>query len=362
MERADLTFVTTIGQGSMDKYSVELGRRLPVARLVTDVYESRADVWGLPLLGPRSLRIAARDAAFVAELRRLGQPVHLPNQHLARYGRFLSRPWLITVHDTIRWFDLRGRHEPLIHPPNRRDRLLLGLDYAGIRRATAVIAASHATRRDLVEHVGLEPGRVHVVHEAIDHDLYRPVSRRVVEGPYVLYVGTEHPRKNFGRVLEAFARLRRPGLRLVKAGGPGKGEWDFRTATDRKLAGLGLGEEVVFTGRIPDEDLVALYSGALCLIFPSLYEGFGFPVLEAMACGCPVVTSTASSLPEVAGDAALLVDPCESAAIAAAAARLVDDDALRRDVAERGRRHAAGFTWERCARETLRVYDRVLVG
>jgi glycosyltransferase involved in cell wall biosynthesis len=357
-----ITFVTTIGQGSMDKYSVELGRRLPVPRLLTDVYERQADVWSLSPLSRRSLRIAAGDVAFVRRLRRLGGAVHLPNQHLGRYGRFLSQPYVVTVHDVIRWFDMNGAREPLIHPPNRRDRALLALDYDGIRRATAVIAASQSTRRDLIDHIGVRPERVHTVYEGIDPERYRPVRRRLFDWPYVLYAGTEHPRKNVARVLEAFARVRRPGLRLVKAGGPGKAEWDFRAATERKLAQLGLGDDVVFTGRVSDEDLVALYSGAACFVFPSLYEGFGFPVLEAMACGCPVVTSTASSLPELAGDAALLVDPADPDAITAAIARLLDDGALRRELARRGRRRAAEFTWERCAGETLRVYDRVLGG
>ena len=347
----------------MDKYSLELGRRLPVPRMITDVYEVNADVYSLPLLGRESWRIARGDLRFVRDLRAVGEPVHLPNQHLGRYGRFLSRPYLVTVHDLIRYFDLARPAEPLIHPLNRRDRLLLRLDYAGIRRAAAVLTISEATRQDVIRHLGVPAERVHTVHSAIDHERYRPVDRRLVAGPYVVVVGTEHPRKNLGRVLEAFAQLKRDprhrGLKLVKVGGPGKAEWDYRRETERRLRDLGLGDEVVFTGRIPDEDVVALYSGARCLVFPSLYEGFGFPVLEAMACGCPVVTSTSSSLPELAGDAALLVDAYDPAAIAAAMRRLVEDDALRRELRERGLRRAAEFTWERTARETMVVYARV---
>jgi glycosyltransferase involved in cell wall biosynthesis len=366
VDGGDVTFVTTVGKGSMDKYSVELGRRLPVRRLVTDVYEANADVYSLPVASRQSLRIARGDVAFVRALRRLPGIVHLPNQHLGRYGRFLSRPYLMTVHDLIRHRDLDTPGTPLIHPPNRRDRLLLGLDYAGIRRATAVIATSESTRRDLVHRLGLPGDRVHTVHLGIDHDLYRPVERRRLDEPYVLFVGTEHPRKNLGRVLEAFAALKaggaHPQLKLVKAGGPGKAEWPFRDATERRVRELGLEDDVVFTGRIPDEDIVALYSGAVCLVFPSLYEGFGFPVLEAMACGCPVVTSTASSLPELAGDAALLVDPRDPGAIADAMRLLVEDGGERRRLVARGRRRAARFTWERTARETLAVYERVLAG
>ena len=358
-----VTFVTTIGHGSMDKYAMELGRRLPVPRLVTDVYEESADVWSLPLLSGASLRIARQDVRFVRELRDLDGVVHLPNHHLGRYGRFLSRPYAITVHDLIRYFDLARPAEPLIHPPNRRDRLLLRLDYAGIRHAAAVITASRSTRRDVIDHLGVPPEKVHAVHLGIDHELYRPVERRVRDGPYVVFVGTEHPRKNFARVLEAFAAVKRAGaeraLTLVKVGAPGKGEWPFREATERRLRELRLGDDVVFTGRVSDEDVVALYAGARCLVLPSLYEGFGFPVLEAMACGCPVVTSTVSSIPELAGDAALLVDPCDVDAIAAALRRVADDDALRASLRERGLRRAARFTWDRTARATLAVYERV---
>jgi glycosyltransferase involved in cell wall biosynthesis len=140
-------------------------------------------------------------------------------------------------------------------------------------------------------------------------------------------------------------------MQLVIAGKRG---W-LTEAIERRAAELGVAERVRFAGYVADDDLPALLSGALGFVFPSLYEGFGMPVLEAMACGAPVLTSTSSALPEVAGDAALLVDPADTATIAAGLARLATDAALRADLRARGLARAAQFTWERCAEETLAV-------
>jgi glycosyltransferase involved in cell wall biosynthesis len=172
---------------------------------------------------------------------------------------------------------------------------------------------------------------------------------------YLLYVGTVQPRKNLERLIDAFALVAdRPelaGVQLVIAGGRG---W-LSEGVERRAAERGLAGRVRLSGYLPDADLPALLSGALAFVFPSLYEGFGMPVLEAMACGAPVLTSTTSSLPEVADDAALLVDPSDTAAIAAGIARLAADGGLRADLYARGLARAAAFTWDRCARETLAV-------
>jgi glycosyltransferase involved in cell wall biosynthesis len=191
---------------------------------------------------------------------------------------------------------------------------------------------------------------------------FRPVERRLLSERYVLFVGSEQPRKNLAAVLAAFAALKRErrlrDLKLVKVGGPGGSEAPFRARTRALVRALGLDEDVVFTEHVPDEDLSAWYSGAACLAWPSLYEGFGFPPLEAMACGCPVVVSSAGSLPEIAGPAALLVEPRDERALAEAIRTLVLDPPS--DLVERGLAHAARFSWERTARETLRVYETLL--
>jgi glycosyltransferase involved in cell wall biosynthesis len=197
-------------------------------------------------------------------------------------------------------------------------------------------------------------------------------ARYGLPGPYLLYVGTLHPRKNLVRLVQAFALLldslssksaypisniQYPvdNLQLVLAGQKG---WLYDEILSQ-VRRLDLTGRVVLTGYVPEADLPALLSGALAFVFPSLYEGFGFPVLEAMACGTPVICSDVSSLPEVAGDAALLMDPEDVEALAAAIQRLVSDEELRRDLVARGYRQVQRFSWRHCAEEVLQVLEAV---
>jgi glycosyltransferase involved in cell wall biosynthesis len=302
------------------------------------------------------------DWRFVRTLNRLGSIVHLTNHHLGRYGLFLKVPYIITVHDLIRYFDLNGG-EPFIHRPNHRDRFYLSLDYKGIRKAAKIIAVSQTTKRDLLQHLGVPEERVSVVYEGIDHQVFRPVERRILDYPYLLFVGSEHPRKNFVRVLRAFAKLKRErrfkDLKLVKVGKAGGAEVEFRKRTLQAINELNIPHEVVFTDYVAEEDLPAYYSGAECFILPSCYEGFGFPPLEAMACGCPVIASNVASLPEIAGDAALLVHPQDTEEITKALYQVLGDDRLRKDLISKGIDRAKGFYWEKTARETLAIYESV---
>ncbi len=267
-------------------------------------------------------------------------------------------PSVVTIHD------LGYLSFPEAHTARRRLELHLTTRWS-LRAARRVIAISQATKDDLVRHYGADPARVSVVHHGLSPD-FRPVedpgaiaaarARHGLAGPYLLYVGTVQPRKNLERLIEAFALAlgeasELPDLTLAIAGRRG---W-LTEAIERRARELGIEGRVRFLGYLPDEELPALLSGATAFVFPSLYEGFGMPVLEAMACGAPVLTANSSSLPEVAGDAALLVDPRDTHAIAAGLRRLVQDEALRAELRARGLAHAAGFTWERCARETLAV-------
>jgi len=361
-----MRLVTTVGGGSMDAYAQclaqELTRHGGVRTLQTDVYQRVAELFNVPLLSRVAAGAAREDAHFIATLRRVREPVHLPNHHLGRYGRFLTVPYVVTVHDLIRYFDCKG-WGPFIHRPNLRDRLYLSLDYAGIRRATVIIAVSHTTKRDLVRHLGIPPERIVVTYEGIDHARFRPVARRLVAPPYVLFVGSEHPRKNLSTLLRAMRLLKDQArfrdLRLVKVSAAGGREAPFRQRTLAAIAALGLERDVLMTDRVPDEDLPAYYGGAACLVLPSRYEGFGFPPLEAMACGCPVIVARAGALPEIAGDAALVVDPRDPRALARAIEGVLTDDCLRRELVDRGLRRACHFTWERTARATLAVYRAV---
>lgn len=271
-------------------------------------------------------------------------------------------PSVVTIHD------LGYLAFPAAHTARRRLELDLTTRWS-LRAARRVIAISQATKDDLVRHYGADPDRVAVVHHGLS-PAFRPVDDQAVlaryglaggDGqprPYFLYVGTIQPRKNLARLIEAYAAARQlaggAGGELPPLVIAGRRGW-LTAAIEERAAELGLGAQVRFLGYVPDAELPALLTGATAFVFPSLYEGFGLPVLEAMACGAPVLTSASSALPEVAGDAALLVDPADTGAIAAAMARLAADAGLRRALRGRGFARAAHFTWERCARATLAV-------
>ena len=229
----------------------------------------------------------------------------------------------MTVHDLI--FERYPEHH------TQRNRLYLRVAMPiFVRAASAIIAVSRHTRNDLVELYGADPAKIHVVYEGVD-ERFRPADageiRRVAEQyspdrPYLLMVGTLEPRKNHAAALRALARLKAWGWphRLLLVGGQG---WLFEPIR-RQIEEEGLAGDVHFAGYVPDADLPPLYSGAAAVIVPSLYEGFGFPVLEAMACGAPVVCSNASSLPEVAGEAALLAGAEDDLGIAHAVQLLLE--------------------------------------
>lgn len=230
----------------------------------------------------------------------------------------------------------------------------------------AVITLSESAKQGLMQHLRLEPDRIRVVPLAAD-PTFRPASvdhmesvltRHQLERGFVLYVGALEPRKNLPTLLRAFARLRRelPDVTLVIVGAP---RWKF-SAIPRVLDQLNLRQAVRFAGYVADADLPALYSAASVFCFPSLAEGFGLPVVEAMACGTPVVCSNASALPELAGEAALLVEPTDPDAIASALTRVLRQPDLAGELRERGLARAARFSWERTASETLDVYRSVL--
>jgi len=268
---------------------------------------------------------------------------------------------VVTLHDVI------PLALPWAFPP--RHRWVLTTAFARVRRqADLVIVPSTAAAEDVVRYLKMERERIIVIPMGCEprfHPVVNPVriaevrQRYALPDRYALFVGTLEPRKNIGTLLQAFARLRveRPpdDLKLVVAGGKGWGEVRFFATMET----LEMREHVIFTGFVEDDDLPDLYRGAQMFVYPSLYEGFGLPILEAMACGVPVVTSSCSSLPEVAGNAALLTDPTRPDELAAAMSALVSDDALRAELRWKGIARAKNFTWEAVARQTLAVYRAV---
>lgn len=265
---------------------------------------------------------------------------------------------VVTVHD------MSLRLYPNCHPVRR---LLLNrpLMHVAIRQASSIVTVSNSARRDLLRLHGVAPDRVAVVHEAAS-PAFRPINDRPrledmrarygLPPQFILYVGTIEPRKNLTRLMTAFAAARKAGIphHLVCVGPYG---WSSRDLTGR-IERLGIQDAVHFTGYVPFEHLPAIYNLGEFFAFPSLYEGFGLPVVEAMACGVPVLTSTTSSLGEIAGDAAVTIDPTDTEAIADAIIRLATDPELRRERAEQGLRRARSFSWEQTARDMLAVYHR----
>lgn len=269
-------------------------------------------------------------------------------------------PVVTTIHDIT----------PILFPQlfRYRDAVLLTayLRYSA-RTAHHIATVSEQSRRDICAHLGVPPARVSVTNNAAAPH-FAPVGQAKIEAvlgrlgvqrPYLLSVGNVEPRKNLARVLEAYARLRHErGIphRLVLVGRAGP----LAGPILQRAAELGLADDVHFTGYVADDDLPALYSGAALFVYASLYEGFGIPLLEAMACACPVVASNASSLPEVVGEAGLMVEPRDTAALAEAMGRVLDTPALADELRGRGLARAQLFSWQRCAQETAAVYRRAL--
>lgn len=236
-----------------------------------------------------------------------------------------------------------------------------------LQQATKVIVGSQNTANDILEFYQIPVEKIRVIYYGVgeefffcpDADLRKSVRARLTipSGDYILYVGGSDPRKNLDRLLEAFSILLRKvqPITLVVTGGMGRrGEEIYQ-----RISNLNLERNVVLTGHLPAQDLRLLYSGARLFVYPSLYEGFGIPVLEAMASGVPVITSNTSSLPEVAGDAAYLIDPYDVPALTDAIEKVLQDENLARSLQAKGLQRAKAFSWERTARQTLEVYKDV---
>jgi glycosyltransferase involved in cell wall biosynthesis len=277
-------------------------------------------------------------------------------------------PLLGTIPTVVTVYDLSFLRFPEAFRPFNRWYLSRFTPLA-VRRARRVITISESTRRDVIERLGVPPERVDVVYCGCD-PAFRPLPapevarfRRANGLPdrFMLYVGTLEPRKNILGLLAAYARWRDGGadvMPLVLAGARG---W-YYDEVFRRVEALGLVDAVRFVGYVAGEDLPLLYNAAEALVYPSRFEGFGLPVLEAMACGLPVICSNAASLPEVAGEAGWLVDPGDEIGLAEAMQRVAGDGTLRREMSARGLARANAFSWESAARQTVRTYERALDG
>lgn len=284
---------------------------------------------------------------------------HSPRDMGMPRNRLLPCPSVMTLHDIILVrlaADYYSRTRALMY-----ERRLL----SRVREVDHIITISGYSKQDIVAWSGVDPERVSIVPDAVS-DRFRPVTDEArlsavrlkyqLPHEFILCVASTEPRKNTRSAIDAFARLRKlhPGLHLVATGA------DYcRIAPAQSFAGMDL-DGILFPGYVDDEDMPALYCLAQALVFPSLYEGFGLPPLEAMACETPVVTANTTSLPEVTGDAAVLVDPRDPAQIAGALDMLLSSESLRDELKAKGRERAADFSWASTARQTRAIYERVI--
>ncbi|MCB0214592.1 MAG: glycosyltransferase family 4 protein [Anaerolineae bacterium] len=277
---------------------------------------------------------------------------------------FVLRPVKPGTRTLLTVFDLSFIREPDSVMPGMSHHLTTWVRRS-VDQADHVIAISKATAHDLIELYQTDPQKISILYPGITSEFYPmndPLGITIIRAkynlgqkPFILSVGTVQPRKNYQRLIQAFAQIKADVL-LVIAGGPG---WQADEIF-KEVKNQGLTDRVRFLGFVPDADLPYLYNAATLFIYPSLYEGFGLPALEAMACGTPVIASNRSSLPEVVGSAGLLIDPFDTEAIAHAMATLLFDEDLYHKLSKAGHARAATFSWDKMAAELSDLYQKLL--
>lgn len=273
----------------------------------------------------------------------------------------MGRRMVSTIHDLT----------PVIHPAWHQIHRVISsklLFPKLIRDSDRIIADSHNTKKDIMWYYGINDEKISVIHLGASEQ-YQPLAPRYAEDvrekyhldfPFLLFVGTLEPRKNLPTLLKAFAQVKEKNrsVKLVIAGQKGWNYSDIFTT----IAHLHIEKEVVFLNYVTHDDLPALYNAAEVFVYPSLYEGFGLPPLEAMQCGIPVITSDTSSLPEIMGDGGIMVNPFDTGAFAEKISLLLEDDRERKENIRYNLARAGMFSWDRCARETAEVYDEIYSG
>ena len=343
-DRANEYVAFAYGRFAGDALSPAL-RALPRASVPFDARPWRMGVWLAHALGVSLDRALPRVDLFHA------------TEHLLPPMK--NARTVFTLHDLI------FRFFPEYHLPLNRWFLVNAMPHF-LRRADAIIAVSECTKRDAIRFYDLPPEKITVIYEGVNPALHPVEDKNAIDQararyahgqPFIFFLGTIEPRKNIIALIDAVRALRTRGLpqRLLVAGRKG---WLYQDVFDH-VRRSGMDNEVVFLDYVPDADLPALFAACDAFVFPSLYEGFGLPPLEAMACGAPVVCSNTSSLPEVVGTAAILINPRDAGEIAAATECVIKDPSRRAELRGRGIAQAAKFSWERAAHETLAVYRQV---
>jgi len=338
----------TPGIMGISRYSHEIQRRMPGT-----VFNNISCPWvPHPLLGGILKGVCLPIEGFGRSAK--GRIKHIASQGYAFTAPFLRKgPVLLTCHDLIPWTYYK------IRTPTWKANI------RSIRKIGHIIAISQYTKNELMVQLEIPEERIHVIPNGVDHQKFHLVPDPVrpvylyPEDRVLLYVGSEEPRKNLGVVLQALKDLTRemPDVKLIKAGGSGGDIYRQRCVNE--IDRLDLTKNVIVTGAISDAELQTLFNIADAFVFPSLIEGFGLPPLEAMACGCPVIASDRTSIPEVVGDAGILLDPEDPEAWRNAMFRVLDEPATRETMKQKSLRQAAMFSWENCAKKTHELYRAV---
>jgi len=370
-------YATDSGKSGISQYAENIIGRLPDLAPAHEfvVFINQADAEWVQTWHPRLKVVSFPDwtahpvanifwhlTIFPGHLRRHGCDVVFMPAGNRRLGWFYGMPSVGTVHDFSQ-----------LHVPQKYDAFrmfyIMRILPRMMRRLTRVISVSESTQRDLESFAGVDPGRIRVIYNGADLNRFITRDRAAAKSAiteelglpadFVLYIARlEHPGKNHVRLIEAFSRFKRDtGLphKLVLVGS----RWNGAELIEAKVKELELDEEVIFPGFVSNDTLPVLYAAADALVFPSLFEGFGIPILEAMACGTPVCASNVSSIPEVVGDAGILFDPLDPEAIADALGRILTDQPLRDRLIKAGLAQASRFTWDDGAAAVLQELERV---
>jgi glycosyltransferase involved in cell wall biosynthesis len=353
-------------RAGIHRYIDQILRHLPPGNRTYSIYTRQTGLWNgrgdfrpvgtrLPTEN-RLARIAWEQVVWPVLARRDG--LTLMHSMAFAMPRLAPCPVVVTI------YDVSFIESPEAFPAAQRRYLMNETAYS-CAHAARLIAISESGRRDIHRLYGVPLDRIDVVTPGVA-DVYRPLPeaevtafrrRRGLPNTFLLHVGTLQPRKNLSTLLDALARLQRPDVYLALVGGKG---WIYDAIFER-VSALGLGGRVLFAGYVDDDELPLWYNAAAALVMPSLYEGFGLPVVEALACGAPVAAADTSSLPETGGDVALYFDPHDPDELAARLAQVLDDPAFRNRARRDGPAHAARFSWERAGREMAAVYERTLL-
>lgn len=321
--------------------------------------------WTYKVLRPSKLWTRIALPFFLYTTKDKPEVVFSPTHYISRFcPKSIKR--VVTI------FDLSYLHFPQLF--NKKDLYQLkNWSKFSVEQADWILTISQSTKRDLIKNYRVDKGKITVAYPGYDQEIFHPIdnegkitqvtTKYSIEGDYLIYLGTIQPKKNLVRLFEAFTKVKNdmPGLKLVVVGkttGLGRQAWMFEEIL-KKPVELGIEDRVIFTGYAPTEDLPYLISGALAFVLPSLGEGFGIPVVEAMACGTPVIVSNRSSLPEVVGQAGLLIDPDSTDQIEQAIRTVVSDQKLRVKLSEAGFLQAKKYSWEKMAKAVIKIFEGV---